>query len=334
MDRRTLLRAAAAGLLVPASYAAAAGCGVTRDTAAGASGPLGRLRMIVGNSPGSGFDITARTAGKALTAAEAARGVEVVNISGAGGTIGLSRLVNSRGSSETLMMMGLGVVGAVFTNKSRVGLQDTTPLARLIEDPSAIVVPKDSELRSLDDFLDAWRSDPDGLSVGGGSSPGGPDHLLPMQVAEAAGIDPTKTRYIGYDGGGELLTALLGNKIDVAATGIGEMVDQITTGDVRILATTGRTTVEGVHAPTLAQEGIEVSAVNWRGVVAAPGISPSRRDRLVDALRTMRDSGEWKDGVRRNGWTDAFQEGERFKDFLADQNTRVAKTLRRLGLTP
>jgi len=332
VDRRTLLRSAAAVVLAPAACAAASGCGVTRQSDTGASGPLTGLRMIVGNSPGSGYDITARTAGKAMTASGAARGLEVMNISGAGGTIGLSRLVNARGNGRLLMMMGLGVVGAVFTNRSAVGLADTTPLARLIEDPSAIVVPKDSRLRDLRDFLRAWRRDPDGLSVGGGSSPGGPDHLLPMQVAEAAGIDPTRTRYIGYDGGGELLTALLGSKIDVAATGIGEMADQIATGDVRVLATTGTTTVEGLDAPTLADEGIDVSAVNWRGVVAAPGIPAERRERLVGALRTMRDSKEWKDSVRRNGWTDAFVHGEEFEDFLAEQNAKVAGTLKRLGL--
>lgn len=332
MDRRTLLRSAAAAALVPAAWTAATGCGVTRQSGTGSSGPLTGLRMIVGNSPGSGYDITARTVGKALTESEAARGLEVMNISGAGGTIGLSRLVNARGNGRLLMMMGLGVVGAVFTNRSEVGLADTTPLARLIEDPSAVVVPRDSRLESLDDFLRAWRRDPGGLSVGGGSSPGGPDHLLPMQIAEAAGIDPTRTRYIGYDGGGELLTALLGSKIDVAATGIGEMADQIATGDVRVLATTGPTTVAGVDAPTLAEAGTPVSAVNWRGVVAAPGLPDGRRERLVEALRTLRGSAGWKDAVRRNGWSDAFLDGEAFEDFLADQNTRVARTLKRLGL--
>ncbi|MGP3926729.1 Bug family tripartite tricarboxylate transporter substrate binding protein [Streptomyces sp. 8N616] len=333
MNRRTLLRTAALAALAPAATAATAGCGTTGKSRTGAKGPLTGLRMIVGNSPGSGFDITARTVGKALTASNAARGMEVTNISGAGGTIGLSRLVNSRGSDEMLMMMGLGVVGAVFTNKSAVSLEDTTPLVRLIQDPSAIVVPKDSRLRTLKDFLDAWRRAPDRLSVGGGSSPGGPDHLLPMQVAEASDVDPAKVRYIGYDGGGELLTALLGSKIDVAATGIGEMVDQIATGDVRVLATTGRTTVKGIDAPTLADEGIDVSAINWRGVVAAPGISPQRRDQLVEALRTMRDSDEWHTAMRRNGWTDAFLQGKEFEDFLAEQNKKVESTLKRLGLT-
>lgn len=329
MHRRTLLRAAALAAL--ASPAAAA-CGVTRDTDAASGGPLPRLRMIVGNSPGSGYDITARTLGKAMTDSDAARGMEVFNVSGAGGTIGLSRLVNSRGSGEMLMMMGLGVVGAVYTNRSDATLADATPLARLIEDTSAIVVPKDSEFAGFQDLARAWKQDPGRITIGGGSSPGGPDHLLPMQVAEELGIDPRKVSYVGYDGGGELLTALLGSKVDAAATGIGEMVDQVTSGDVRVLATTGDTAIDAVKAPTLKDEGIEIAAINWRGVVAAPGISDERRQRLTDALGTMRGSDGWKGAIKRNGWTDAYLTGDRFEAFLRDQDKRVADTLRKLGL--
>ncbi|GAB2598307.1 tripartite tricarboxylate transporter substrate-binding protein [Streptomyces capparidis] len=328
MKRRTLLRAAACAALAPAATA----CGVTRDSDTGADGPLTGLRMIVGNSPGSGYDITARTVGKAMTDSKAARGMEVFNIAGAGGTIGLSRLVNSRGSEEMLMMMGLGVVGAVYTNRSSATLEDATALCRLIEDPSAIVVPKGSKFRTFDDLADAWRAHPGRLSVGGGSSPGGPDHLLPMQVAEGLGIDPTKVSYIGYDGGGELLTSLLGSKVDVAATGIGEMVDQIAAGDVRVLATTGRTGIKGLNAPTLKDRGVDVAAVNWRGVIAAPGISERRRERLTEALGRMRASQEWRGALERNGWTDAWLTGPEFRTFLRDQNKRVENTLRKLGL--
>ncbi|NYI04229.1 tripartite tricarboxylate transporter substrate binding protein [Allostreptomyces psammosilenae] len=328
MNRRTLLRAGALAVLAPA----AAACGVTRNSDTGSTGPLTGLRMIVGNSPGSGYDITARTVGKAMTDSRAARGLEVFNVAGAGGTIGLARLVNSRGSEDMLMMMGLGVVGAVWTNQSSATLEDTTPLARLIEDPSAIVVPRDSPFTTFEDLAEVWRRDPGALNVGGGSSPGGPDHLLPMQVAESLGIDPRRVSYIGYDGGGELLTALLGAKVDVAATGIGEMVDQVTGGDVRILAVTGDTGIDAVRAPTLAELGSDVAAINWRGVVAAPGISEERRRRLVQALATMRESAEWRDALGRNGWSDAYLPGDDFRDFLRDQDRRVADTLRTLGL--
>ncbi len=76
----------------------------------------------------------------------------------------------------------------------------------------------------------AWKADPK-MAVGGGSIPGGPDHLLPMQLAQAVGIDPKTVNFVSYDGGGDLLPAILGNKIDFATSGTGEYLDQIKSGD-------------------------------------------------------------------------------------------------------
>ena len=63
------------------------------------------------------------------------------NLEGAGGTVGLQRLVNEEGNADMLMQMGLGVVGAQFSNQSEATLDQTTPIAKLIEEAEAIVVP-------------------------------------------------------------------------------------------------------------------------------------------------------------------------------------------------
>ena len=86
-------------------------CGVTRgDEEKG----LHRLRMMVPNSPGGGYDLTARTAVKIMEDDDITGRVEVFNVIGAGGTVAMARLMNERGNGDLMMMMGLGVVGAVF----------------------------------------------------------------------------------------------------------------------------------------------------------------------------------------------------------------------------
>src|SRR3712207_6938283 len=80
---------------------------------------------------------------------ELAEGVEVFNLEGAGGTVGLQRLVNEDGNAEMLMQMGLGVVGAQYSNQSEATLDQTTPIARLIEEAEAIVVPADSRFKTF-----------------------------------------------------------------------------------------------------------------------------------------------------------------------------------------
>ncbi|MGW0228949.1 Bug family tripartite tricarboxylate transporter substrate binding protein [Actinopolymorpha singaporensis] len=320
---------------VAAAVLAASACGVTADKQQGekADGPVGDLRIMVPNSPGGGYDITARTVAKVMEDNKIATGVNVFNLEGAGGVVGLQRTVNEKGNGKLAMQMGLGVVGASYTQKSKAKLTDTTPIAKLIEEAGAIVVPKDSPYQTIDDLVTAWKADPKRVAVGGGSSPGGPDHLLPMQLAKAVGIDPKKVNYVTYDGGGELLPALLGDKIAFGASGVGEFLDQIEAGQIRVLAVTSEKPVEAIKdAPTLKSAGIDLVFTNWRGIVAPPGISDEERQVWVDALTKMHGTQDWKDQEKKYGWTDAYVTGDEFGTFLRKQDQTVADTLSRLGL--
>ncbi|WP_351235969.1 tripartite tricarboxylate transporter substrate binding protein [Streptomyces sp. NPDC002133] len=290
------------------------------------------LRFMVPNTPGGGYDITARTAAKNAEDAGLTHNIEVFNLPGAGGTVGLTRLVGEHGNGRLAMSMGLGVVGAVHTNKSPKTLSDTTPIARLTEEQDIVVVAKDSPYRTIQDLLDAWKKDPGKLPVGGGSSPGGPDHLAPMLMAQAAGIAPKSVNYIPFDGGGELLASILGNKVAFGVSGVGEYLDQIRSGELRLLAVTGPKRVPGLDAPTLREAGLDTEFTNWRGIVAPPGLSDAERDKLVGLVRKLHDSRQWQDSMKKNGWNDAFLTGDAFGDFLDQQNTRVDTVLKELGL--
>lgn len=304
-------------------------CGVTRgDESRG----LHRLRMMVPNSPGGGYDLTARTAVKIMEDTDITGRIEVFNVIGAGGTVAMARLMNERGNNDLMMMMGLGVVGAVYTNGSSARASDATALAKMVEEQEGILVPGDSPFRTIDDLVAAWKADPSKVSIGGGSSPGGPDHLFPMETARAVGVDPRTVNYITYDGGGDLLTALLGKKIAAGTTGLGEFVDQIEAGQVRVLAVSGAERVPGVDAPTLTEAGIDMTFTNWRGVLAPPGISDDARDAMVAALTELHNTDEWKEAMVKNGWSDAFTTGPEFEQFLKDQDERVSTTLTDLGL--
>ncbi|MFD0152487.1 Bug family tripartite tricarboxylate transporter substrate binding protein [Streptomyces sp. NPDC055721] len=290
------------------------------------------LRFMVPNTPGGGYDITARTAAKNAEEAGLTGDIEVFNLPGAGGTVGLTRLVGERGNGRLAMSMGLGVVGAVHTNKTPRTLADTTPIARLTEEQDIVVVGKDSPYKTIQELLSAWKKDPGKLPVGGGSSPGGPDHLAPMLMAQAAGIAPKDVNYVPFDGGGELLASILGNKVGFGVSGVGEYLDQIRAGELRLLAVTGPKRVPGLDAPTLREAGLDTEFTNWRGIVAPPGLSDAEREKLVGLVTELHDSPQWRESLKTHGWNDAFLPGEEFGTFLTAQDRRVASVLKELGL--
>ncbi|GAA6527585.1 tripartite tricarboxylate transporter substrate binding protein [Intrasporangium sp. DVR] len=331
-----------AGIAVAALALSA--CGATADdggsnagaggaTGGNAAAPASGLQIMVPNSPGGGYDTTARTVAKVMETEKITSTVQVFNLPGAGGTVGLQRTVNEKGNGKLAMQMGLGVVGAAYTQKSQATLNDTTPIAKLIEEAGAIVVSKDSPYTDITSLIDAWKKDPSKINVGGGSSPGGPDHLLPMQLANAVGIDPKSVSYISYDGGGELLPAVIGNKIAFGASGFGEFLDQVKAGEVKVLAVTSEKRIDALpDVPTLKESGVDFLFTNWRGIVAPPEISDADQAVWVAALTKMHDSQAWKDEMEKRGWTDAFITGDEFGTFLKDQDAAVAEILTNLGL--
>ena len=323
----------AAGLLLTGCGTTAEGGSASSGGGAAEEGPITGLRVMVPNSPGSGYDTTAREWAQVMEDEGLADGVEVFNLEGAGGTVGLQRLVNEEGNADMLMQMGLGVVGAQYSNQSEATLDQTTPVAKLIEEAEAIVVPADSPYQTLDQLVQAWSADPGNVPVGGASNPGGPDHLTPMLLAQEVGVTPTEVNYVPYDGGGELLAGILGGDVQFAATGVGEVAESAAGGDVRILAVTSEEPVEGIDAPTLQEEGVDLTFTNWRGIVAAPGISEEQTQRFVDAVTTMHDSEAWQAVLEEQGWTDAFVTGDEFSEFLQSESDRVQGVLSELGLT-
>ncbi len=296
-------------------------------------GGTDRLRIMVPNVPGGGYDVTARTA---VSIAErsgiADERIAVFNLAGDQGLVALSRLLDETGNGRLAMLMGLGVVGATIATGSSHRVTDGTPIARLLQEPEAVLVPADSPYRDLAGLIAAWRADPPAVAIGGGSAVGGPDHLMTMQLAQALGLDPRQVHYGTFDGGGALLPALLDDRIDVAVSSLVEYTEQIRSGQLRVLAVSGPDRVTGVDAPTLTEAGVDVVFTNWRGVIAPPGISAADRAALTELFAGLEQTPEWQQKLAENHWTGAFLAGDEFDAFLHAEDQRVRDTLAELGL--
>ena len=107
---------------------------------------------------------------------------------------------------------------------------------------------------------------------------------------------------------------------------------KIKKGQVKVLAVSGEERMSGIDAPTLKESDIDLTFINWRGILAPPEIPAERREQLIDLLQQMHDTPEWKDVLTKNNWDDAWMTGDEFGDFLTSQDERVETTLKELGL--
>ncbi|SDO78024.1 putative tricarboxylic transport membrane protein [Microbacterium sp. ru370.1] len=308
--------------------------GVAAVNASGATAgvdPRAKLTIMAPAAPGGGWDLASRESQQVLRSTSVVNNVQVVNVPGAGGTIGLGQFTQLGDDPTNLMMTGTVMEGAITVNASAATLGDTTPIARLAEDYIVFIVPANSPFQDLDDFIQAWRADPHGQAVGGGGI-GGTDHLLTGLTAQAAGIDPGEVNYVSYAGGGEVLTALLSNTVAVGVSGYNDFSDQIEAGRLRALAVSAEEPVPGIDTPTFIEQGVDVNLPNWRGLVAPPGITDAQRDELVAIIEEMAATPEWSEVMERNRWRDALLTGSDFADFIEQDQARVNAIIEELGL--
>jgi putative tricarboxylic transport membrane protein len=174
-----------------------------------------------------------------------------------------------------------------------------------------------------------FKETPGKVSWGGGSA-GGTDHILAGLVARAVGVEPSKVNYVGYKGGGEALTGILGGHVAAGVSGVGEYAEQIKGGRLRALAVSAPKSVDGI--PSLKEQGIDVELGNWRGVFGAPGLTSAQRDALVKLVRDATETPAWKQTLDKMGWTPVFLGGDAFRAFLEEDTKRVAAIIDSLGL--
>lgn len=321
---KVILGVIAAATIIPAS--------IFSIQAAGAGSDLrSSMTYIAPAGVGGGWDSFAREQQQALRTAGIVNNVQVVNIPGAGGTIGLSSFATMDGQATTVMATGAAMTGGIALNDSATTLEDVVPIARIAEDYNAFIVPADSPYNSMDELVEAFRNDPSSIVWSGGSA-GSMDHLMIAQLALDQGIDPEQIRYIPKSGGGEAVQSMLAGTTDVTVTGFNEVSDQIEAGRVKGLAVTSPERFEGFDLPTISELGYGVDLVNWRGVMAAPGISEDDVAELEAIFTEMKDSPEWQDALERNRWQDSFLTGEEFEEFLREDQERAEQLVEELGL--
>jgi putative tricarboxylic transport membrane protein len=234
-------------------------------TSTSAFAQMDELKIMAPAAPGGGWDQTARSIQSVLQAEGLASNIQVENVAGAGGTIGLQQFVNrSAGDPTATIVGGYVMVGAIIANAAPVTLADVTPIA-------VVIAPADSEIDNAEELAEAMRADPGSVTWGGGSA-GGVDHIAAGLFAQAADVDPRALNYIPFSGGGEALAAILGGQVTVGISGYSEFASQIEAGEVKVIAITAPERQDYVDAPTFAEQGFDLDVQNWRMIAAAPDI--------------------------------------------------------------
>jgi putative tricarboxylic transport membrane protein len=313
-------------------FGAASGAALSLPTLAQGKPLFDTVSMFVPAAPGGGWDGTARALERAAKSINVVGNMQFENVGGAGGMVGLPRFVNQRkGQGNALMVGGSVMVGAGIANKSPVTIKDVTPLARLTDESTVLVVPSAGRFKTFKDLVAAMKANPKSVSVAGGSA-GGTDHLVLGMMVKALGANPKDAAYVAFAGGGPATAAILGNQVAAGISGYSEFEEHIKSGKMIALASSGRQRIVGTTVPTMTELGLNVIMTNWRGIFAAPGISAAQRGQLMDLVGRIVTSPAWKNELVTRKWDDAYLTEEPFVRELNWDIERTTALMKDLGL--
>ncbi|XUX07583.1 tripartite tricarboxylate transporter substrate binding protein [Sporosarcina sp. UB5] len=308
------------------------------DKASSASGewkPSKPIEFIVPAGAGGGWDTTARATAKVLEEQKIVnQRFAAVNKPGGGGAIGWAYVNDKKTDDHLLFPTSPPIMFVPLNGQSDLGHKDFTPIAALTADYAAFIVKADSPFQNMNDLVDAMKKDPSSISVVGDSAPGSMDHMQFIKAVSAAGVDAKTVKYVSaQDGAG--MTMLLGGQVEVYSTGVGEAVEQVRAGNVRVLGVTSEERLEGEvlsDFPTLKEQGIDDTFVVWRGIMGPKEMSPEAAKFYENALKEMVETDAWKEELDRYGWLSNWMGSEEFSKFLDEEYDKMEALMKEIGL--
>jgi putative tricarboxylic transport membrane protein len=291
------------------------------------------VHFLIPGGAGGGWDGTARGVGKALMDSGILKNASFENMSGGGGGKALNYLITTAKRQQgTLLVNSTPIIIRSLTGVFPQSFRDLTPIASVIADYAAFVVPKNSKFQTWNDVVASFKKDPKSVKVAGGSVKGGMDHLVAAMAFEAAGGDPLEVVYVPYDAGGKAMAGLLSGDTQILSTGYSEAVGLSKQGEIRILATTAEERLAPTpDVPTLKELGYDTTFANWRGFFGVPGLPEEKAEGYRKMLEKMYDTKEWEEMRTRRGWENLFKPGAEFYTFLENQEKAIGGVMRTLG---
>lgn len=248
------------------------------DGAAVAATEPKRPECIAPAKPGGGFDLTCKLIQSGLQDTNLLnKPMRVTYMPGGVGAVAYNKVVaNDRANGDAIVAFSTGSLLNLSQGKfGQFTEKDVKWLAAVGTDYGAVSVSANSPYQNLGDLVNALKADPKKVSFGAGGSVGGQDWLQTALLAKAAGVNPSDMSFVAMEGGGEAVTAALGNHIQVVSSGLAEVMPQVAAGKLRVLAVFAPERLEGSakDIPTAKEQGYDIEWPVIRGYYMGPDVS-------------------------------------------------------------
>jgi putative tricarboxylic transport membrane protein len=253
----------------------------------------------------------------------------VNNRAGGSGAVGFNYLINKKGDAHVVAGATPMIVSGKIEGRLPGNHRDVMTILMIVAiDELMLSVRSESPYKTIEDFVKAARAKPGGLTVGGTATLT-EDHIFTYLFEKAANI---QVKYVPFNSGGEVTTALMGGHIDAAVENPNEIVAQIEAGKAKNLAVASRQRLKDApDVPTFAEKGYPFYWEQMRGVVGPANMPPEAVKWWVDTLKKVTETKKWQEQyIKRNLLTPTQWTGEEANKYLDSLHAKYEEALKGL----
>ncbi|MFC4550455.1 MULTISPECIES: Bug family tripartite tricarboxylate transporter substrate binding protein [Halorussus] len=288
--------------------------------------PARPVEIIAPWAAGGGADRTSRAV---ADAAKSHTDVSwnVSNQTGGSGSVGMNAAANAEPDGHTLGCTAPEIALFEHLGIAKLSPDDITPIMQYTEFPAALVVKKDSQFKSLDDWISYGKKNKLKMANSGfGSS----WHMAAAAIADEAGV---KVEHISYDGAAPAMTAVANGEVDCTAVGAAEVAPQVKDGKLTALGVAFDKKVKSLpNTPTLASQGLDIRIGSWLAHFAPPELSEDRQKKIVDVYNSVYEDKAFKEFMSNNGFIRVKRGPKELKKFLDEQYKYYGNLVDKLGI--
>jgi tripartite-type tricarboxylate transporter receptor subunit TctC len=247
--------------------------------------PTKEVQIIIPWAAGGATDLIFRALA-ATTGKYLGKAVVVVNRPGGGSAVGYTEGAQAKPDGYTLTSAVTPLTILPHQVTTAYTYKNFEPVINVVSDPSMFLIRSDAPWKSLKEFLDFAKKNPDMITVGN-SGAGGGVHFVALAFEKAAGV---KFNHIPFSGGGPSVTAILGGHINAVSVSPPEGIEHVKAGKLKIIALFAEKRFQFFpDVPTVKEQGIDFAMGMWRGLAAPKGTPPDVIKKLHDAFKQGMD---------------------------------------------
>jgi putative tricarboxylic transport membrane protein len=293
--------------------------------------PLKTIDWTIPGNPG-GYSLTADAVSKALKTEGLMTDAHTMAYkAGAGGTTGLGAFLEIKGKPNAALITGIAMVGGIATTKSKLNLMDSYPVAKIMREYNAVVVPASSKYKSINDLLADINTNGKNVAIVGGNA-GGVDHQIMGLLIKEKNIPITKLNYVVLSGGTSVAAQLLAGGVAAGISGSTEFKPFVESGKLRVLGVSSKKRLKGFRGKTFIEQGVNLFYGNWRGIMVPADLTAAEKLNWLKVMDALHGTPTWKSTLAGNDWDDEFAAGDAYTAFLNKEIPIVNAVIKDIGL--